>query len=255
VPSSWGLGVIRNDLVVMLGVLAATALLAGTAPEAASSSALLYNYEFTGAGGTVVNSAPQGPAASLTLDGAWKPVPEGVHFSGNTAGSWSVAYGKPASGYTIDVPSATGLGFGARFVYRAPVSGKCFSDTPNITQIGRFHEDSTQAKIQLSSCLDSMNNVMVECRFAGSLTSPGTPPVASTLPLVNGNAYNVSCVKSPDKPDKTATITLTVTSLGPVKSGKSVTNTFTVAAIGTMVTTEYLSAGNKYPVPAPANNT
>ncbi len=95
----------------------------------------------------------------------------------------------------------------------------------------------------------------MECRFAGALTAPFAPPVVSTLPLANRDAYSVSCVKSPDHPDGTATITLTVTDLGPAGGGQSVTNTFTVPALGYLRTRNYISVGNKFPLPAPAENT
>jgi surface glycoprotein (TIGR04207 family) len=252
--SSGVVSVIKNDLLMVLSVLAATTLLAGPA-AANDTSALLYNYEFKGTTGIVDNSAPAGPVAPLTLSGAWTPVADGVHFSGDTNGNSSVAYGRPASGYTINVPATAAMGFGTRIVYDAPASGTCFADTPNITQIGRYSARSAQAKIQLSSCVGSETSVVIECRFAGSLTGADVHPVMSTLPLVNGGVYNISCVKSPDRKNNTATITLTVTKLDPVKGNQTVTNTFRVAALGNMQSEEYISAGNKYPVPAPAKNT
>ncbi len=172
--------------------------------------------------------------APLTLYGSWTPVSDGVHFSGDTAGSASVAYGKPGTGFTLDVPPGKAVGFGARIVYDAPASGSCFPNTPNITQIGRYaaRTKSAQAKIQLSGCDASETSVMMECRFAGAKTAAHAPPVVSTLPLINGDAYSVNCVKSPDGANGEATITLTVTNLDVTGSGQTVTNTFTVPALG-----------------------
>jgi hypothetical protein len=237
--------------------------LPGCPPVAAASkapggtSALRYDYEFQGTTGTVNNSAPDGPAAPLTLYGAWAPVPDGVHFSGDTSGSAPVAYGRPASGFTINAPSTRAVGLGARIVYDAPASGTCFSDSPNVTQIGRYsaRAASAQAKVQLSSCARSRKHVVAECRFAGSLTTSHAPPAASTLPLINGDAYNVSCRKSPDHAGNTATITLTVTDLNAATGLRTVTNTFMVPALGYLRTRNYLSVGNKYPLPAAAQNT
>lgn len=231
------------------------ASLAGPQATVTSVPTLLYDYQFTGTNGTVVNSAPGGVAAPLTLSGNWQPVPTGVQFNGNTAGQWSVAYGKPASGYTLNEPSTAAVGVGSEFTYQAPATGTCFSDTPNITQIGRYYPHDAQAKIQLSSCNDNQSNVMTECRFSGSRTLSGTPPLVSTLPLISGDTYVVKCIKSPDQLYNKATITLAVTDLDATHGEKKVIDTFRVAALGRMQTTEFISAGNKYPLPPPADNT
>lgn len=247
---------IKCSPAMVLSVLAPVMLLAS--PSVSSgNSALRYDYEFKGTHGTIINSAPAGPAAHLTLYGRWTPVPDGVHFSGNTRGNASVAYGRPDKGPTINTSATEAAGFGSRIVYNAPANGTCFRDTPNIMQIGRYslRGPSGQAKIQLSSCAKRRKNVVVECRFAGSRTAPHAPPVASTLPLINGHAYNVACRKSPDAANNTATITLIVTRLNAGPGRKTVTNTFTVPALGSMRTTDYFSVGNKYPLPGPAKNT
>lgn len=243
---------IKRSPAMVLSLLAPIMLLPSPAVSS-GNSALRYDYEFKGTHGTVINSAPTGPAANLTLHGSWTPVPDGVHFSGNTSGDASVAYGRPAKGPTINTSATEATGFETRIVYNAPANGTCFSDTPNIMQIGRYSPSgpSGQAKIQLSSCAERRKSVVIECRFAGSLTASNAPPVESTLPLINGDAYNVSCRKSPDQANNTATITLTVT--GPGR--KAVTNTFTVPALGRLRTRDYFSVGNKYPLPAPASNT
>lgn len=247
---------IKRAPMVVLSVPALVMLLPG--PAASGSASLLrYDYEFQGATGIVNNSAPAGPAVPLTLYGAWTAVSDGVHFSGDTSGSESVAYGRPATGYTINTPATSAFGFGARIVYDSPPSGTCFADTPNVTQIGRdsVRAPSAQAKIQLSSCARSHKHVVAECRFAGSLTASHTPPLASTLPLINGHAYNISCRKSPDRADNTTRIRLSVTNLNAAKGPRTVTNTFTVPALGYLRSRSYLSVGNKYPLPPPARNT
>ena len=247
---------LKRSPAMVLSVLAPVMLL--SSPAASSgNSVLLYDYEFKGTQGTVINSAPTGPVALLTLHGSWTPARDGVHFSGNTSGDASVAYGRPVTGPTMNTPAGQAAGFGTRIVYNAPANGTCFIDTPNIAQIGRFsrHGRSGQVKIQLSSCADRHKKVVMECRFAGSLTTPQAPPVESTLPLINGDAYNVSCRKSPDRANNTATITLTVTRLNAGRGRRTATDTFTVPALGRLRTTDYFSVGNKYPLPAPARNT
>jgi hypothetical protein len=246
----------RKFLIAACAASAAVSLI--SSPGSASTSAtaaLLYNYNFTGTTGTVVNSAPDGPQVPLTLDGTWSSVKTGVKFSGNATGHESVAYGEPTSGDTIDEPATAAIGFGARIQYQGPAGGTCFKGTPNVTQIGLFSSKPApaQAKLQFSDCGTSSTQVMAECRFAGSLTKdPSTdPPVVSTLPLVAGTVYVISCTKSADH-SGSATITLSVT---PVKTGLTTTDTFTVNAVGALKTNQYISAGNKYPLPAPADNT
>jgi hypothetical protein len=135
---------IKSSPAMVLSALAPVMLL--PSPAASSGhSALQYDYEFRGTHGTVSNSAPTGPAAPLTLHGSWTPVPDGVHFSGNTSGDASVAYGRPAQGPTINTPATKAAGLGTRIVYNAPASGARFSDTPNIVQIGRYSPRSLRA--------------------------------------------------------------------------------------------------------------
>jgi hypothetical protein len=124
---------------VTLSALAVSTALAGpSAASTAAASALLYDYGFKGTTGTVPNSAPGGPTAPLALTGAWKPLTQGVHFGGNTSGRQSVAYGRPASGYTLNEPASAAVGVGTRIVYEAPPPGTCSANTPNITQIGLY---------------------------------------------------------------------------------------------------------------------
>jgi len=239
-------------LVVAVAAVAAGALVAGpAAARTARASVLLYDYNFAGATGTVKNSAPAGPHVSLKLSGAWSAVKGGVHFRGDTSGNESVAFGKPASGFTLDEPSSAAVGFGALVRYNGPASGHCFRSTPNLTQAGRFGPRSVQAKIQLTSCAASTTHVLMECRFAGGTSPPANNEVVSTLPLVNGAKYSVRCVKSPDTNGKTA-VTLKVTD---ISTGHTATTTGTEPAMGALKTKEYISAGNKYPLPPPAANT
>jgi hypothetical protein len=245
-----------RSLLLAVSVLAGLTAFGGASAvtaAASSSSALVYDYEFAGTTGTVSNSAVGGPAVPLTLVGPWTLTADGVHFSGDTSGNRSVGFAKPATGFTLNVPASTVIGFGARIGYAAPATGVCFGDTPNITQIGRFAAKTAQAKIQLSKCADNRTHVVMECRFAGSLTPSTVLPVRSTLPLVDGHAYDVSCTKSADK-GGTATVTLSVTDLS-VAGSATVTNVFSVKALGAFTSSQALSAGNKYPMPAPAKNT
>lgn len=246
----------RNVLAVAFSALTVTTVLASPPATASTTGtpALLYNYDFIGTTGTVVNSAPGGPVAPLTLSGAWKGVADGVRFRGNTTGSASVANGKPASGFTLNEPATAAVGVGTRIVYQAPAAGTCNVSTPNITQIGLYsaHTVSDQVKLQESGCTVSTTETMIECRFAGSKTVPGAAPVINTLALVNGDAYDIACVKSPDKSNGTAAITLTVTRIkGDIKAA----NTFNVPAVGAVQTKRFISVGNKYPLAPAAQNT
>jgi hypothetical protein len=116
-----------------------------------------------------------------------------------------------------------------------------------VTQTGRFN--GAQAKLQLSNCGAGTMNVFTECRFAGSASAPA--PVVSTTPLVNGARYTLVCLKAPDSQGHTV-LTVQVTRLS---TGTTSSNKFTVDAVGSLVTTAYLSAGNKYPLPKAADNT
>ena len=141
---------LKRSPAMVLSVLAPVMPL--SSPAASSgNSALRYDYEFKGTQGTVINSAPTGPVALLTLHGSWTPVPDGVHFSGNTSGDASVAYGRPVTGPTMNTSARQAAGFGTRIVYNAPANGTCFSDTPNITQIGRFSRQAAPGRLKSSS--------------------------------------------------------------------------------------------------------
>lgn len=235
-------------------VIPASEVSAGPAGlTAGTRSALLYDFWFAGSTGKVANRAPDGPALTLTLSGSWSPVAGGVYFHGNTTGQQSVAYGKRTTGYTLNATSTEAVGFGARFWYHRPATGTCFGDSPNVTQIGRYgrHIAGSQIKIQFSSCDTSKKHVFVECRISGATSPVNAPPVVGTTPLANKAGYDVSCVKAPDSGGRTA-ITLRMVSLA---TGVAAEKKFSVPAVGAIQTTQYMSAGNKYPLPTPANNT
>jgi hypothetical protein len=247
----------RKSLIATFSTLAAASMVLAASPAMASPSAaptLLYKYDFAGTTGTVANSAPGGPVAPLTLQGSWFPVTQGVKFRGNVTGGQSVAFGKPATGFTLNEPSTAAVGVGTQIVFQGPGPGKCFTSTPNITQIGLYSakNPSGQIKLQESGCTVSHTAVKIECRITGATTLPTSRPVVSKLPLVNGDTYDITCVKSPDNTAGTATITLTVTQ---IQGSVTVTNKFKVPALGAMQTKRYISAGNKYPLPTPAQNT
>jgi hypothetical protein len=238
-----------------LGGATAHGISATGAGAAVSTPGLVYDFHFAGSTGTIANSATGGPAAPLSLFGDWSLSGSGVHFAGNTSGERSVADGKPASGYSLNAPATEAVGLRARIRYFAPSVGACFGDTPNITQIGRFVAHEAQAKIQLSKCADSRTHVVVQCRFAGSLTPISVDPVSSTLHLINGDSYTIACMKAPDRTNGTAIVTLTVTRIDPTNGDQVVMNKFTVSELGAMTTRQAVSAGNKYPLPSSANNT
>ena len=246
----------RKTLIATFGAAAAASLVLAATPAMASPATaptLLYKYDFAGTTGTVANSAPGGPAAPLTLQGSWSAVSQGVKFSGNDKGAQSVAFGKPSSGFTLNEPSTAAVAVGTQIVFQGPGAGKCFVSTPNIAQIGLYSAKtpSGQIKLQESGCFASHKHVKIECRIAGAKTSPTSHPVLSKLALVSGDTYNITCTKSPDSSAGTATITLTVTQIqGPV----TVTNKFTVPALGAVVTKKFISAGNKFPLSPPAQN-
>jgi hypothetical protein len=249
------LGVAGKFGVVITSALAAGTLLMGPAAATAATTApvMIYNYQFKGTDGTVTNSATGGPVAPLTLTGTWSNSTNGVRFHGNLTGDESAGFAKPSTGNTLSASAGQAVGFGAQIVYKPPIGATCFTTTPNVTQIGKYSPKggSAQAKLQESGCGTSKNKVLMQCRFTGSKSSPTAPAVTNKLPLVSGNTYDVSCLKSPDGTTGTATITFTVTNL---KTSKTLTNHFTVPAIGAMKTTEYLSVGNKYPMAPPASN-
>jgi hypothetical protein len=221
-----------------------------------SDGTLLYSYNFTGSTRTVADLATSSPYGDvpLTLRGNWSDAsPTGVQFSGNTTNEKSVAYGKPTSGDTLDVPSTDALGVAAQLGFQAPSLSGC-DDTPNVTQIGRDGASGAgQIKLQESNCTPGQPTYM-ECRVAGANDTPQDDlPLASSFKLTAGDNYNVYCVKSRDH-GGTTTLTLTVEDISN-PNRQVVTNTANMDAVGGVVTTAYISVGNKYKLPAQSQNT
>ena len=229
------------------------ALLSSGGLAAADGPTALYSYNFLGTSGTVANTGNYNPTLSLALLGSWTPSATGANFAGDTVSQQSVAFAKPATGYSLNLTAAQTVGFGAHFTYLAPTNG-CFADSPNITQIGRFAANTAQAKLQYSNCTKGATSEYIQCRFAGVLTPTSVLPIISTQALQNGSKYVVTCVKSADN-GQTATVTLSVTRLGGSYGNVTTVDTYTVAATGALQTKAAVSVANKYPLPSISNNT
>ncbi len=235
------------------GMVAVLALAVMPQMAHAATPGTLYSYDFTGAtlSSPVANGAAANANVNLNLYGNWSQSAFGIHFAGNTSGQQSVAYARPSSGNTVSVAGNQAFGGAIKFKYEAP-SGNCFSDSRNLTQIGRFGNGLSQVKMQLSNCGINSSQVFVQCRMAGSNSSTSDVPLASTQPLVDGEAYVAKCVKAPDPSSGTTTMHLTVTRLS---DGNATADTFNITRTGTIQSTAYLSVGNKYALPSPSQNT
>jgi hypothetical protein len=248
----------------LIGLFTALLAAAGTlsAVPANAAGMVLYQYNFSAAkvtGSTVPNLATGTFAGvSLTLfalkSGDWSFANnnQGIQFTGDTTAHQSVAFGKPSSGDTINVPNAGTLGAGVQFTFQAPQSSTC-NDTPNVAQIGRAGTSGVgQVKIQLDNCT-SGQPTHVQCRIAGTDSTVTTdhPVDVTGLTLTNGHQYNVKCTKDVGDGSGNATITVTVID-------KTTSTTVTASAsrpVGDVVSTEYVSAANKYPLPTLSANT
>jgi hypothetical protein len=240
---------------IMAGSIIAVLVLTSTPQMAdATSPGSLYSYDFTNTAlaSPVANNAATNSNVGINLYGTWSQSSFGIHFAGNMSGQQSVAYARPTSGNTISVAGNQAFGGAITFKYEAPTSGNCFSDSHNLTQIGRFGAGLSQAKLQLSNCGIDNNEVFVQCRMAGSNSSVNDVPLASTQPLVGGEAYMAKCVKAPDPTSGTTTMQLTVTRLS---NGNTTTDNFAITRTGSIQSTAYLSVGNKYALPSPSQNT
>ncbi len=206
-----------------------------------------YSYNFTQVPGSMVaNQATKNAAVSLNLYGNWTQETNGVRFVGDKVSKQSVAYGKPTSGPTLTAAGA--LGGAVEFTYDASV-GICTKDSRNVTQVGRFGTGLSQLKIQLSNCAASKTATYAECRVVGAGAQSTDKPIRSTLPLVHGESYVVSCAR--DVPTgSTRPITLTVTRQAMTPH----VNTFAYRDTGTFNATGYVSVANKYPLPAITSN-
>jgi hypothetical protein len=239
---------------VVGSALMAVSLLAAPLMVHAATPDTLYSYDFTGAtlASPIANAASANSSVKLNLYGSWSQSAFGIHFAGNQSGQQSVAYAKPASGNTLSVASNQALGSAIKFKYEAPTSGTCFSDSHNLTQIGRFGAGLAQVKMQFSNCGINSSQVMVQCRMAGANSTINDVPMTSTQPLVNGEAYVATCTKAPDPTTGSATMQLAVTRLS---DAQATTDTFAITRTGAITSTAYLSVGNKYALPPPTENT
>ncbi len=251
------LGGVKRLLASLATVSAALALGLATATTASAGSfSLLYSYTFGDSLTAVANAAPLNASATLSLKG-FVSIPAGgaaVHFDGNTVGKQSVGIARPTSGPTMSATAREAYGAVVKFTHQLVGTQKCFLDSHNYAQIGRFGTQLSQLKIQASKCSTNAGAVFPECRVAGSLSATTIPVVRGTQALLNGKTYIVSCIKDPDGPAGKSTITLETSRLdagGPVTTR----NVVTVASTGAFTSYEWLSVANKYPLPPASENT
>ncbi|WP_267546366.1 PKD domain-containing protein [Arthrobacter sp. H14-L1] len=251
------MGAVKRLLAVLATVSAVVGLGLATAITAtAGSFSLLYSYTFGDSLTTVANAAPVNASATLSLKGSVS-VPAGgaaVHFDGDTVAKASVGIARPTSGPTMSATAREAYGAVVKFTHQLVGTQKCFLDSHNYTQIGRFGTQLSQMKIQASKCSTNSGAVFPECRVAGSLSATTIPVVRGTQALLNGMTYLVSCIKDPDGLTGKSTITLETSRLEP---GGPVTtrNVVTVASTGAFTSYEWLSVANKYPLPVASENT
>jgi hypothetical protein len=235
-----------------VGLLGVAALCIGMAPNARAATAYsLYSYDMsTVNGSTVANAAAANTAVPLQLSGTWSPAAFGVFFAGDQSSAQSVATAKPSSGYTLNVPEAKAIGVAIRFRYTAPTTGTCFSDSPNLTQIGRYAKYVAQIKVQLSNCGINKTSVYPQCRVAGSKSPATVWPRTSTLALVDGTTYVLYCFEGVTT-SGVRTMFLRTTPVGSTMTA----NQWTYNSPGSITSSAYLSVANKYPLPSQTNNT
>ena len=240
---------------IMAAVIALLLVLVPWQSASANAPGSLYSYNFAGTTGTVANSAEVNTAVPLTLLGDWTATAAGVFFTGNTVDAQSVGYAKSASGSTLTVPATQSVGVSILFRYQAPSSGQCFSDSPNLTQIGKFAANITQVKLQLSNCGKSATQVYPQCRMAGASTASSVLPVMGTQSLVDGELYIVQCAKTPDPVSGKPTLELKTTKVDTINGNQVTIDSFQIAKTGNMNSTQYLSVANQYPLKAQTSNT
>ena len=230
--------------------LTAVFIIAGAVITTASAASTdsLYTYDFRSVTGTAQNLANANTGVNLTFVGSWTSDNSGTNFTGNTTTTQSSSYAKPASGDTINVAANQSVGASALFVY----SDTCQPDSENISQIGKFGTGVTQVKLQLSKCVSGIT--YPECRIAGTLTPAGTGALRGSQALVNGKTYRLTCVKGADA-GSSAPVTMQLILVDSYNGNQTTTNTFTIPATGLIKSTNYLSAGNKYPLTTQAANT
>lgn len=221
----------------------------------AATLASQYSYTLTGSSATVLNGAAANTAVSLNLSGNWNQSDFGVHFAGDLVSQQSVAYAKPASGATINVPANQSVGVAIKFKYQAPTGATCFNDSPNITQIGRFGQNLAQIKLQLSNCGKNANSVFAQCRIAGSNSTTKDFPVTGTQALIDGETYVVKCLKAPDPLSGNTPLQLKTAHIDPVNGNQVADDAFFIRPTGLIRSFTYLSVANKYPLPQITSNT
>ncbi len=242
-------------IVVAVALALPMSLLLSTGMAHATTNNSIYSYALDGSSAIVANAAASNSGANLSLQGNWSQSSYGVHFAGDLVSQSSVGQYKPASGNTINAAAGASVGVATRFTFQAPTSGNCFSDSSNITQIGRFAANTAQVKLQYSNCGNNSNNVFMECRLAGSATPTTVLPVRNALPLENGATYIAKCYKTPDPASGNATATLRVVKVNTTTGNTVEDDSFSISPTGAITSSAYLSVGNKYPLPAQANNT
>jgi hypothetical protein len=246
----------RGAIIVALGAVSPFAPFLSGSSSATPTIGSLYSYSFAGVTATPIpNGAEANTAVPLKLFGTWSTSTAGIHFVGDKASKRSVGFAKPTSGPTLNAAASDAVGGAVKFRYEAPTSGTCFGDTHNVTQIGRFASGVAQLKMQLSSCGGTRAGVFAECRMVGANSTSADLPKRGTQALVNGSTYVVKCFKGPDPVTGQATLTLTTTKIDAVNGNVTTVNTFQITRPGAMVSSEYLSVANKYPLPAQTKNT
>lgn len=250
------LTLLKRSGLIFAGFVFLAATVFGTAPVSASVTNSIYSYTLDGSSSTVGNDAAANSGVDLALVGDWSPSSNGVYFAGNTVDEMSVGHGRPASGDTINVSSTSSVGVTAKFTFEAPPLGdKCFPDSHNLTQIGRFGEDLSQVKIQTSNCFDFDWAVFPECRFAGANSTTADLPFASSQQLVDGQTYIVRCYKQPDPVSGNPLAYIDVTQINTTYGNRTTSDSFEITPTGTIQSTAWLSVANKYQLPTQANNT
>lgn len=238
---------------LFIGLLALMLLVLPASTAQAAAQGSLYSYTLDGSSTSFTNAAAANSNVSLNLLGDWSQTAFGVLFEGNTVNTQSVGYAKPATGNTINVASSQAFGGSVMFKYQAPTSGTCFSDSPNIMQIGKFGTNLTQFKFQLSNCGKNKTAVFPQCRVAGN--SGANNPVTGTQSLVDGTTYVLQCVKSPDPVSGSASLQMNLVKIDTVNGNVTNTDNFAINRTGTLSSTQYLSIANQYPLKLQSNNT
>lgn len=221
---------------------------------AAAAPGSLYSYSLDGSSATVTNNAASNSGVDITLAGDWSQTAFGTKFEGDLTSKQSVGYALPTSGNTIDVDATKAFGGSILFKYQAPNGTGCFSDSPNISQIGKWGTNVTQFKFQLSNCGKSQTSVFPQCRVAGS--SGANNPVSSSQSLIDGQTYLLQCIKSPDPASGNATLDMHLTQIDPNGNNHvTYSNNFSINPTGALVSTQYLSVANQYTLKSQSNNT